>query len=140
MKILFSAIMVLLTCSNLVAQVDNPTISLSKLSRNVYVHTTYKDFNGRPFPSNGLFIVLDTSIVLIDTSWGDDDKMQRLADTLYQRHHKRISHCIVTHYHDDRTGGLDYLKAIGVKTYSSKKTYDLCAEKVNLVTLKRKTT
>ena len=36
--------------------------------------------------------------------------------------------CIATHYHDDRTSGLDYYQNKGVSTYSSKLTFDLCAE------------
>jgi glyoxylase-like metal-dependent hydrolase (beta-lactamase superfamily II) len=39
--------------------------------------------------------------------------------------------CISTHFHDDRTAGLQYFNTKEIKTYSSKKTLDLCKKENN---------
>ena len=36
---------------------------------------------------------------------------------------------IATHFHEDRTGGLEYYKARGIKTYTTKQTDELSKEK-----------
>lgn len=36
--------------------------------------------------------------------------------------------CIVSHFHDDRTAGLDFLNRKGIKTFSSALTWNLCRE------------
>ena len=51
-----------------------------------------------------------------------------LVDSIGHRWHKKIVLCVATHFHADRTAGLDFLKNKGVKTYSSKLTYDLCKQ------------
>src|SRR5678815_4996083 len=43
--------------------------------------------------------------------------------------HKRVVLCIATHYHDDRTGGLDILRSRGVRTYATEQTWRLAHEK-----------
>ncbi len=37
--------------------------------------------------------------------------------------------CIATHFHEDRTGGLEYYKQQGIKTYTTRKTDELSKEK-----------
>lgn len=116
-------LVVLFTAAN--AQ-EHPSISTTHLSGNYYVYTSY----GKPddkdlFPANGLYVVTNQGIILIDTPW-DEEQTKQLADTLEQKHHKKIALCLVTHHHDDRTAGLDWLKHKGVKTYSSRLTHSLC--------------
>lgn len=79
------------------------------------------------FPSNSMYLVTDAGVVLIDTPW-DTTQFQPLLDSISRRHHTKVVLAIATHYHDDRTAGLGFLKQKGVKTYSSKLTYDLCSE------------
>jgi metallo-beta-lactamase class B len=52
-----------------------------------------------------------------------------LLDSIKARHHQEVVLCISTHYHEDRTGALAFLKAKGIKTYSSLQTYELCKQK-----------
>lgn len=103
-------------------------LRITQLTNNFYIYTTYGSFKGAPVPSNAMYVVTDKGIVMIDTPW-DTTQCQPLLDSLQARHHKDVVLCISTHYHEDRTGGLDFLKRKGIKTYTSKMTYDLCREK-----------
>lgn len=106
---------------------DNKEIRIQHLTDNFYVYTTYKDLNGLMFPSNSMYLVTENGVVLFDTPW-DTTQIQPLLDSISVRHNKKVILAISTHYHDDRTAGLEFLRQNGVKTYSSKLTYDLCKE------------
>ena len=102
-------------------------LQISHLTGDYYIFTTYKPINGKPFPSNGMYLVTDEGVVLFDTPW-DTTQFQPLLDSIEERHGKKVVMCISTHFHDDRTAGLDFLKSKGIKTFSSKQTFDLCKE------------
>lgn len=72
-----------------------------------------------------MYLVTREGVVLFDTPW-DTTQCQPLLDSIWVNHNKKVIISISTHYHDDRTAGVDFLKKNGVKTYSSKLTYDLC--------------
>ncbi len=103
---------------------QNP-LQITALTGDFYVYTTYKDFGGQPFPSNSLYVVTDAGVVLIDTPW-DEKQFQPLLDSIQKRHAKPVVLCIATHFHDDRTAGLNFLREKGIKTFTSKKTAGLC--------------
>lgn len=100
-------------------------LKITRVRGDFYVFTTYKELDGKPFPSNGMYVVTKTGVLLFDTPW-DETQFQPLLDSIWRRHHKKIEACFVTHSHADRTAGLEFLNKNGVKTYSSKRTYDLC--------------
>jgi len=75
-----------------------------------------------------MYLVTDIGVVLFDTPW-DPTQFQPLLDSIAARHQKRVIYSISTHFHDDRTAGVDFLKAQGVRTYASKMTLALCAQK-----------
>lgn len=107
------------------AQQKTNGLEISRLTENAFVYTTYNDFNGNRFPSNGLYVVADGGVILIDTPW-DEKQFQPLLDSISKRHRKPVKLCIATHYHDDRTAGLEFFRGKGIKTYASKQTFDLC--------------
>jgi glyoxylase-like metal-dependent hydrolase (beta-lactamase superfamily II) len=111
----------------LFGQVNKPRLAISHLTGDFYVYTTYRLFDGKPVPSNSMYLITDNGAVMFDTPW-DTTQFQPLIDSIQLRHHKIVVLCIATHFHDDRTAGLDFLKHKGVKTYSSKLTFDLCKE------------
>jgi metallo-beta-lactamase class B len=125
MKLSISLFGLLILASTLFGQDTTLKVTTTHLTGNFYVHTSYGKFGNAVFPANGLYIVTDSGIVLIDTPWSEAQTLQ-LIDTLAQRHHQKIVLAIATHYHDDRTAGLDLLKKNGAKTYSSRQTADLC--------------
>lgn len=106
----------------------NTKLKFAKLSDDLYVYTTYQLFSGNSFPSNSMYLVTDDGVVLFDTPW-DKAQFQPLLDSIEKRHGKKVIMCIATHFHDDRTAGLEYYKSKGVKTYTSKLTHTLCVEK-----------
>ncbi|HLA54920.1 MAG TPA: MBL fold metallo-hydrolase [Flavobacterium sp.] len=99
-------------------------LEIHQLAGDFYVYTTYHDYDGKPFPSNSMYLVTDDGVILFDTPW-DEAQCQPLLDSIEKRHNKKVMLCLVTHFHDDRTAGLDFLKSKGIKTWSTKQTYEL---------------
>ena len=103
-------------------------LEIHKLTDKAYVFTTYKDYQGTPYPANGLYLVSDQGVALIDTPW-DTTQCLPLMDSVLARHGVPVRWCISTHSHDDRTGGIDILRKQGVATYSSRQTQAICRER-----------
>lgn len=120
MKIALS-ILLLTTCS-LFAQTK---LEINKLCDDFYVYTTYHDYKGTPVSANGLYAVTNKGVIMIDAPW-DTTQCQPLLDSIEKRHHQKVVLCIATHFHDDRTGGLDYYGKQGIATYTSLLTDSLC--------------
>lgn len=114
------------------AQKPVPKISITHLTKNFYVCTSYgyPDAESPAYPANSLFAVTDKGIVLVNSPWGDE-QTQQLIDSVKKRFNKKIIFCIATHFHDDCLGGFDVLKKQGAKTYSSKQTYTLAKKENN---------
>lgn len=104
------------------------TLKIEEIKPNYFLYTTYNLFDDVPFPANGLYIVGDSEIVIIDTPW-NEAQFQNLLDSIEKRHHKKVTYCISTHFHDDRTKALTFFESKGVKTYSSVRTKELCLER-----------
>jgi len=104
---------------------SNKKLDIQHLTDNFYIYTTYKNLNGIMFPSNSMYLVTEIGVVLFDTPW-DTTQFQPLMDSISLRHNAKVVMAISTHYHDDRTAGLEFFRQNGVKTYSSKLTYELC--------------
>jgi len=110
------------------AQTKPFKISIEHLGGNYYIFTSWGMAGDEPFPANGLYVVTDKGIVVLDTPWGEDES-QQLIDSVYNRHHKKIVLSISTHFHADRTGGVNVFKKAGIKTYASQQTVELCKAK-----------
>jgi metallo-beta-lactamase class B len=111
------------------AQHNSSPLSIEKIAPDFYVFTTYGELDdGSKYPANGMYIVTEQGVVLIDVPW-DTTQTLPLLDTIQARHHTKVIASISTHFHKDRTAGLDVLKAHGVNTYASSKTVQLCKEK-----------
>jgi metallo-beta-lactamase class B len=104
-----------------------PALSISHLAGGYYVYTTYKDLGGYLFPSNSMYLVTEKGVVLIDTPW-DTTQFQPLLDSIARRHGQPVVMCVATHYHDDRTAGLEFFRERGVATWSSRYTGELCRD------------
>lgn len=110
------------------AQSDPPKLTITHLTGDFYVYTTYGLSGGTLFPSNSMYVVTTEGIVMCDTPW-DSTQFQPFLDSIEKKHHQKVVLSISTHFHADRTGAVDFLKQKGIKTFSSKKTYDLCKER-----------
>lgn len=115
------------SCLSVSGQTKNPPLKISHLAGDIYVYTTYNLYKNVPVPSNSLYLVTNDGVVMIDTPW-DTTQFQPLLDSIELRHKKKVVLCIATHYHEDRTAGLGLLDQKGIKTFTSKLTYELCGK------------
>lgn len=106
-----------------------PALSIKHVAGDYYEYTTYgKLDDGSAYPSNSLYVLTQMGVVMIDVPW-DTTQMLPLLDSIYRRHHKKVIACISTHFHKDRTAGLDILQSRGILTYASGQTIALCKQK-----------
>jgi metallo-beta-lactamase class B len=105
---------------------QQPPLAITHLTGGFYIYTTYKSLNGTLFPSNSMYVVTKEGVILIDTPW-DVEQTGPLLDSIGARHRMPVVLCLVTHFHDDRTAGLDILKARGIATWSTRQTFELAA-------------
>lgn len=110
------------------SQTENPKLKITHLIGDFYVFTTYKTFKDKPMSANGMYIVAENGVVMFDTPW-DKTQYQPLLDSIKVKHNKDVIVCIATHSHEDRTGGIDYYKEKGIKTYTTKQTDKICKER-----------
>jgi metallo-beta-lactamase class B len=109
-----------------------PNLTLDTLTENVLIHTSYQPWEGIPFPSNGLLIVTGDRVILVDTPWGLTPTIDLLA-YIKETMKKTVTHCIVTHFHADRVGGVDALKKSGATVMGNKRTIELLKDSTHLV-------
>ena len=114
--------------SPLKAQTTHPGLTFYHLTGDLYVYTTYRPFEGAPYPANSMYLVTDKGVVMFDTPW-DTTQLQPFLDSIEARHHQKVILSISTHFHSDRTAGLNFLKSKGVKTYASQRTNELCKKR-----------
>lgn len=99
-------------------------LQITRLTGDFYIYTTYNLYKGERIPANGMYVVSSGGVVLFDSPW-DTTQFQPLLDSIQLRHHKNVVLCIPTHFHDDRTAGLEYFRKQGIKTYTTVLTDEL---------------
>jgi metallo-beta-lactamase class B len=109
-------------------QMPDRRLIISHLTGDFYVYTTFGLYKGSPVPSNSMYLVTSDGVVLFDTPW-DSTQFKPLLDSIKIRHNKKVIMCISTHFHADRTAGLEYYRSMGIRTYTSKRTDELSKEK-----------
>ncbi|NOT73911.1 MAG: BlaB/IND/MUS family subclass B1 metallo-beta-lactamase [Cyclobacteriaceae bacterium] len=97
---------------------------IREIKPDFYVYTTYNYYNGALVPSNSMYVVTTEGVVMIDTPWKAEELLP-LLDSIQRKHKQKVVLCISTHYHADRTAGLELLNLNGIKTYTSRMTWDL---------------
>ncbi|MEP7256469.1 MAG: BlaB/IND/MUS family subclass B1 metallo-beta-lactamase [Ferruginibacter sp.] len=124
MRKLTATIISLFFLTNIFAQVTDSNLKIAHLTGDFYVFTTFNLYKGAPIPANGVYLLTNNGVVMFDTPW-DTTQFQPLLDSIRIKHHKNVTLCIATHFHEDRTGGLEYYRQQGIKTYTTKKTDEL---------------
>lgn len=109
---------------NIVAQTTNNNLHIARLTGNFYIYTTYNEYNGGKVSANGMYLVTEKGVVLFDTPW-DTTQFQPLLDSIKLKHNKTVTLCISTHFHNDRTAGLEYYRRKGIDTYTTVLTDEL---------------
>lgn len=127
-KLLYLPVLALLTVARLPGQ--PPALEIHPLTPEVYVFITYQHIGvmgNLRFPANGLYVVTPEGVVLLDTPW-DTTQLQPLLDSIERRHRLPVVMSISTHYHEDRTAGIDYYRERDIATWSSEATAARCSE------------
>lgn len=109
------------------AQTEKAKLKISHLTGDFYIYTTYSNYEGSQIPANGMYLLTNNGVVLFDTPW-DTTQFQPLLDSIKLKHNKNVTLCIATHWHSDRTDGLEYYKQQGIKTYTTLLTDKLSKE------------
>jgi len=127
MKIITGTIFFLCSLTHLFGQTAAPKLKIAQLTGDFFIYTTYNTYEDTKLPANGMYLVTNNGVVLFDTPW-DTTQFQPLLDSIKLRHNKSVVMCIATHWHSDRTEGLAYYRQKGIRTYTSKRTDELCKE------------
>lgn len=102
-----------------------PDLQVRVLRPGVWLHTSWKKLDdGTPFPSNGLLVKDGRELLLVDTAWGEAPTSE-LLEWIDRTLKMPVRRAVVTHFHDDRTGGLALLAARGVRVYAHPLTLEL---------------
>ncbi len=121
MKLPFLLFFLLTTLSTtLFAQADKKLI-IEPLSGNFYVYTTFNTYQDSKVRANGVYLVTNKGVVLFDTPW-DTTQFQPLLDSIQLRYNKKVIMAFATHWHSDKTAGLEYYKQLGIRTYTTELT------------------
>ncbi|MDW2142274.1 VIM family subclass B1 metallo-beta-lactamase [Vibrio alginolyticus] len=105
-------------------------VRLFQIADSVWSHIATQSFNGTVYPSNGLIVRDGDELLLIDTAWGAKNTAALLAE-IEKQIGLPITRAVSTHFHDDRVGGDDVLRAAGVATYASPLTRRLAEAEGN---------
>lgn len=124
MRTITTIIIFFFLLNTLFAQKEKSRLEISHLTGDFYIYTTYNTYKGEKVPANGMYLVTSKGVVVFDTPW-DTTQFQPLLDSIKLKHTKRAVLCISTHFHADRTGGLEYYKKSGLSTYTTKRTDEL---------------
>lgn len=107
----------------------NSDITLVKISDNAFVHISYtNDPKFGKFPSNGLIFINNNEAFLFDTPT-TITQTKELVDFIMDSLKLKVIGFVPNHWHNDCTGGLEYLKNIGVQTYANQLTINILKEK-----------
>lgn len=118
------ACMILCLLALSAGRAQSDALRITPLTGDFYVYTTYNTYEDNRIPAHGMYLVTAEGVVLFDTPW-DTTQFQPLLDTILHRHGKAVTMCIATHWHSDRTEGLAYYAAQGIKTYTTALTDSL---------------
>ena len=105
-------------------------LRIKQLTGDFYIYTTYNLYKGTKIPANGMYLVTNDGVALFDSPW-DTTQFQPLLDSIEKRHGQKVVFCIATHFHNDRTAGLEYYAKQGVRTYTTLRT-DALSEKAGM--------
>jgi len=124
MRTIILIITSIFSLTNILGQTEEAKLKISHLTGDFYIYTTYNTYKGGRLLANGMYLLTNNGVVLFDTPW-DTTQFQPLLDSIKLKHDKSVKLCIATHWHSDRTEGLEYYKEQGIKTYTTFLTDEL---------------
>lgn len=104
-----------------------PDVRVSRLAPGLWVHTTTATLGRALIPANGMLLETSDGSVLFDTGWNDAQAEVLMAwarDVL----RRPVRRAVVSHYHEDRLGGIGALRRAGVDVRGSELTRELARQ------------
>ncbi len=102
-------------------------LEFQKLADSAYMYTTYNTYKGNKISANGIIRLTNAGAIMIDSPW-DTTQFQPLLDSIKTKWNQDVVFVIATHWHEDRSGGLEFYAKQGISTYSTRATKNLCRE------------
>ncbi len=121
MKPIITVLFSFFLLANTSGQKADTNLKISHLTGDFYIYTTYNLYKGSRIGANGMYLVTSKGVVMFDSPW-DSTQFQPLLDSIKLKHNKTVVLCIATHFHADRTGGLEYYRQKGIATYTTMQT------------------
>ncbi len=104
-----------------------PAIEIQQLRSGIWVHTSYHKLDsGIIYPSNGVIVREGEQLLLIDPAWGAAATKQLLL-RIQREIGLPVKRAISTHFHGDRTLGVDVLAEAGIDVFAHPQTLELAA-------------
>ena len=97
---------------------------IHQLTGDFYIYTTYNTYENSKTPAHGMYLVTSKGVVMFDTPW-DTTQFQPLLDTIAAKHGQKVIMAFATHWHSDKTNGLEYYREKGIPTYTTVQTDEL---------------
>ncbi|TGL25540.1 subclass B1 metallo-beta-lactamase [Leptospira yanagawae] len=104
------------------------SIEWIKIKETVWIHKSFGSFQGKIYESNGLVVLTNQGVVVIDTAW-TEPQTEDLILGIQTKFQKDILFLIVTHAHDDRMAGVNLFHKRNIPVYSTNLTAKLAKEK-----------
>lgn len=124
MKTISLTITLFFFLTTIFAQTEDAKLKISHITGDFYSYTTYNTYEQSKVAANGLYLVTTDGVVMFDSPW-DTTQFQPLLDSIKLKHGKMVVICIATHWHSDKTAGLEYYRQQGIKTYTTVLTDEL---------------
>ena len=103
-------------------------VSFAKIADKVWVHTTnYKLPGQSPIASNGLVVLDDEDVILVDGAWGELATVA-LLEAIKAEVGKPVTKMVITHHHPDKIAGVDAAEREGIEVFTHPDTPALAAQ------------
>ncbi len=104
------------------------TLWLGRLTPSVWLYTSTYPLDGVGYyPANGAIVVDGKEALLIDAAW-NPQTTRALLDAWAVRGPAPVTRAIATHFHNDRTGGIEELTRRGIPAYGNPLTIGLAID------------
>lgn len=104
------------------ATAKRPDFVFDEIAPGVWRHTSWDKLpNGAYFPSNGMVVVGRTRVLMVDTAW-TPDQTELLLGLLSPIAGRRPIELFITHFHNDRMGGIGVTAARGIVSHAFART------------------
>jgi metallo-beta-lactamase class B len=96
-------------------------IKVTQLQENIYLYQSFATYEEELISANGLVLVSEDEVALLDTPW-DKSQTRQLLNWIKEELNKPVTFAVITHAHMDRIGGIDVLKNNHISTISGTHT------------------